>query len=204
MTTEVLVPLLTPFFLSNQGVPLVGGLLYSYQAGTTTPAATYTDSTGGTPLSNPIVLNARGEASTSSGASSGIWVPPNVAYKFVLQDSSGNTIWTRDQVVNAQLLTLFGGTDTGAANSYILTFSASFTSYSTNPVIYWVPSNNNTGNSTLNVNGIGVVGIYNPNGTQLGANQIVANQITGVIYQTNIANSGNSGFVLISVGNFTQ
>jgi hypothetical protein len=197
MTTEVLVPLLTPQFFSNQGQPLVGGQLFSYQAGTNTPQATYTDSTGGTPNSNPVILNARGEPP------SGVWIPPNTAYKFVLEDASGKIIWTRDQVTSSQLITLFGGTDTGAANAYVLTFTASFSSYSTNPVIYWVPSNNNTGNSTLNVNGIGVVGIYNPNGTQLGANQIVAGQITGVIYQTNIANSGNSGFVLISVGNFT-
>jgi hypothetical protein len=195
MTTEVLVPLLVPQFFSNSGTPLVGGQLFSYQAGTNTPQATYTDSTGGTQNSNPVICNARGEVS--------VWVPPNTGYKFVLQDALGNTIWTRDQVTSSQLLTLFGGTDLGATNAYILTFTASFTSYSTNPVIYWVPSNNNTGASTLNVNGIGVVGIYNANGTQLGANQIVANQITGVIYQTNIANSGNSGFVLISVGNFT-
>ena|ERR1700752_3333153 len=197
MTTEVLIPWLTASFLSNNGQPLVGGQLFSYQAGSSTPLATYTDSTGGTPNPNPVILNARGEAP------SGIWIPPNTAYKFVLEDAAGNIIWTRDQVVNSALLTLFGGTDLGSANSYILTFSASFTSYSSNPVIYWVPSNSNTGASTLNVNGIGVVGIYNPNGTQLGANQLQANVIVGTIYQTNIANSGNSGFVLISVGSFS-
>jgi hypothetical protein len=86
-------------FLSNNGLPLVGGKLYSYQAGTSTPAATYTDSTGGTPLANPIILNARGEVATSTGASSGLWIPPNTAYKFVLQDSLGNLIWSVDQVI---------------------------------------------------------------------------------------------------------
>lgn len=195
MTTEVLVPLLTCQFFNNNGLPLVGGQLFSYQAGTSTPQATYTDSTGGTPNANPIILNARGECS--------VWIPPNTGYKFVLEDAAGNIIWTRDQVTSSQLLTLYGGVDIGAANAYVLNFTASFTSYLTNPVIYWVASNSNTGASTLNVNGIGIVGIYNPNGTQLGANQIIANQIVGTIYQTNIANSGNSGFVLISLGSFT-
>ena len=35
-------------FFDNNGVPLSGGLIYSYDAGTTTPRATYTDNGGGT------------------------------------------------------------------------------------------------------------------------------------------------------------
>jgi hypothetical protein len=41
-------------FFDNNGVPLAGGLLYSYAAGTTTPLATYTTSSGVTPNTNPI------------------------------------------------------------------------------------------------------------------------------------------------------
>lgn len=63
-------------------------------------------------------------------------------------------------------------------------------------MIYWVPSNNNTGASTINVNGFGVVSIVNPNGTALGANQIIAGQMAQIIYY-------NGQFQLISVGNFT-
>lgn len=85
-------------FRDNNGFPLVGGQLFSYQGGTSTPAPTYTDSTGATPLPNPIILNARGETAISTGTSSGLWIPPNTAYKFVLQDIFGNTIWTIDQV----------------------------------------------------------------------------------------------------------
>lgn len=76
----------------NNNNPLAGGQLYTYQAGTTTPAATYTDSTGNTPNSNPVVLNARGEAP--------VWLSPTQAYKLVLRDSSGNLIWTVDQVTS--------------------------------------------------------------------------------------------------------
>src|ERR1700752_1874621 len=98
MTVVALSYLPVQAFLSNNGLPLVGGQLFSYQAGTSTPAATYTDSTGATSLPNPIILNARGEIATATGASSGLWIPPNTGYKFVLEDALGNTIWTIDQV----------------------------------------------------------------------------------------------------------
>lgn len=71
------------------GVPLIGGLLYSYAAGTSTPLATYTDYTGNTANANPVVLDARGEAN--------VWLSDDL-YKLVLKDSLGNTIWTVDHV----------------------------------------------------------------------------------------------------------
>ena len=49
-------------FLDNDGVPLAGGFIYTYAAGTTTPLAAYTDSTGVTPQTNPIVLDGNGRA----------------------------------------------------------------------------------------------------------------------------------------------
>ena len=89
MTTQ-LAPLAVQRFYDNSGVLAVGGSLYTYQAGTTTPQDTYTDSTGGTPNANPIVLNARGEAA--------IWIDPIQSYKFVLKDALGNTLWTSDNI----------------------------------------------------------------------------------------------------------
>jgi len=44
------------------GSPLVGGLVYTYAAGTSTALTTYTDSTLGTANSNPVVLDAYGNA----------------------------------------------------------------------------------------------------------------------------------------------
>lgn len=87
----------------NNNNPLAGGQLYTYQAGTTTPAATYTDSTGNTPNSNPVVLNARGEAP--------VWLSPTQAYKVVLKDSNGNTIWTVDQVTSPAPVAIGNMTD---------------------------------------------------------------------------------------------
>ena len=90
MTTQ-LAP--TPVFkaFDNNGLPLANGMLYSYIAGTTTPQATYTDSTGSTPNANPVVLNARGEAN--------VWLNPTQGYKLVLTDSLGNQIWSVDGII---------------------------------------------------------------------------------------------------------
>ena len=46
-------------FFDGVGDPLVGGKLYTYASGTTTPLATYTDATGGSANTNPIILDAR-------------------------------------------------------------------------------------------------------------------------------------------------
>lgn len=85
-----LAPLLIQRFVDNNGEALIGGLLYTYTAGTSTPIATYTDSTGLVPNSNPVVANSRGEAS--------VWIDPYLTYKFVLTDQYGSPIWTVDNV----------------------------------------------------------------------------------------------------------
>jgi hypothetical protein len=76
-------------FTDNNGVPLAGGFVYTYAAGTTTPLAAYTDSTGNTPQTNPIVLDGNGRAPIWLGSS---------AYKLVLQNSSNVTLLTVDNV----------------------------------------------------------------------------------------------------------
>ena len=80
-------------FFTNNGVPLAGGLIYTYAAGTTTPIATYTSSSGATPQANPIVLDAGGRV-----ASGEIWLTTTTVYKFVLKASAGVTIATYDNV----------------------------------------------------------------------------------------------------------
>jgi len=80
-------------FFDNNGVPLTGGLVYTYTAGTTTPQAAYTSSSGGTAHSNPIVLDSAGRVATGE-----IWLTDAVAYKFVLQTSAAVTIATYDNI----------------------------------------------------------------------------------------------------------
>lgn len=76
----------TPIFKGwdNNGFPLALGFLTTYAAGTTTPQATYIDSTQTTQNTNPIQLNFRGECP--------LWLNPLLAYKFLLTDVVGNTI----------------------------------------------------------------------------------------------------------------
>ena len=83
-------------FFDNSGVILSGGLLYTYAAGTTTPQATYTSSSGATANSNPIVLNSAGRVSGE------IWLTSTLTYKFVLKTSTGTTIGTYDNISSVQ------------------------------------------------------------------------------------------------------
>lgn len=82
--TAVLAPVPVAKFFDNNGAPLAFGLLTTYAAGTTTPQATYIDSTQITPNTNPITLNFRGECN--------LWLDPTLSYKFLLQDFLGNII----------------------------------------------------------------------------------------------------------------
>lgn len=81
-------------FFDNSGYPLTGGKLYSYAAGTTTPAATYTSSNGLTAHSNPIVLDAAGRVP----AGGEIWLTDGIIYKFVLKTSTDTLIATYDNI----------------------------------------------------------------------------------------------------------
>lgn len=172
--TNVLAPYVKQQFFSNTGQFLVGGLLTTYQAGSTIPIATY-NSTGAL-NTNPVVLNSRGEAD--------IWLLPNVGYRFVLTDSAGNQIpgYPIDNIFVSQLITLYGGVDTGNLNAYQLNFAANFTSLQNGIVLYFIASNTNTGPSTLDVNGLAFTPIINQSGSALSPGQIVAGGVTAVLY----------------------
>jgi len=81
-------------FFDNSGQVLTGGKLYSYLAGTTTPAVTYTTNAGNVANSNPIILDAAGRV-PSSGE---IWLTGGVNYKFVLQDQNNVQLWSVDNL----------------------------------------------------------------------------------------------------------
>ena len=89
MATATLSPAPKLQFFDANGNPLVGGKLYSYAAGTSTPLATYTGNTTTTANTNPVILNSRGEA--------GVWLSSSY-YKLKLTDSNDVEIWTVDNV----------------------------------------------------------------------------------------------------------
>ncbi len=76
-------------FIDANGNPLVGGKLYTYASGTTSPLATYTDAGALTPNTNPVIMNSRGEAS--------VWLG-TAKYSFTLKDADDVLIWTADGV----------------------------------------------------------------------------------------------------------
>lgn len=80
-------------FFDNLGNPLVGGTLYAYLAGTSTPTNMFSDDTG-TVAGTSVVLDSRGEPTTFKL----IWIDSSKNYKFILKDSTGSTIWTIDDI----------------------------------------------------------------------------------------------------------
>jgi hypothetical protein len=79
-------------FLDVDGRPLNAGKLYTYQAGSTTPFATYTDVNGLIANTNPIILGTDGRPPSE------IWLTDGFFYKFVLTDSDDVTIQTYDNL----------------------------------------------------------------------------------------------------------
>lgn len=79
-------------FFNNDGLPLNAGKIYTYQAGSTTPLATYTDSSGLTANTNPIILGTDGRPPST------IWLTEGFFYKFVLKTSADVTIQTYDNL----------------------------------------------------------------------------------------------------------
>jgi Pectate lyase superfamily protein len=79
-------------FFTDDGIPLSGGLLFTYAAGTTTPATTYTTSAGTIANSNPIVLNSAGRLDNE------IWLTQPNLYKFELKTSTNVLIGTYDDI----------------------------------------------------------------------------------------------------------
>ena len=80
-------------FFDNSGNVLTGGKLYTYLAGTTTFADTYTSSTGTVLNTNPIILDSAGRVPEE------IWFAENQTYKFVLTDADDVLLGTWDNLV---------------------------------------------------------------------------------------------------------
>lgn len=139
-------------FFDNNGNPLAGGKIYTYAAGTTTFAATYTSSSGSVANSNPIVLDSAGRTPAQ------IWLTEGSSYKFVLQTSLGTTIKTDDNIfASYELATEVGVVVNRGGNSV-----------NTNTAVGGVPGSPPTG-SALASNTTG------SNNTAVGYNAMTAN-----------------------------
>lgn len=108
-------------FFNNNGAPLTAGVLYSFQAGTSTQQATYTDSTGTALNPNPIPFG--------SGARVSIWLSAANKYKFVLcLQNDGAACAPADVLFSVDQVPACPGCSTGGN-----TFTGTFISGTPNP-----------------------------------------------------------------------
>lgn len=112
-------------FFDTNGNALVGGLVYMYIPATTTPKTTYSDSAGTVPNANPLTLDSLGSAQ--------IW--GSGAYRQIVKDSLGNTIWDADTLDPSSVSILtsnntFTGTNT-FSNAVTFSSTVSFTGVTT-------------------------------------------------------------------------
>ena len=85
-------PWLKPrFFITGTNRPLAGGLMYTYKAGTTDPATTYSDDAG-TPNTNPIQLDSDGQCD--------LFLDDAVSYRIILKNSAGVTQFDKDRIAS--------------------------------------------------------------------------------------------------------
>ncbi len=136
-------------FFDTDGSFLVGGKIYTYEPGTTTPKATYTTAAATVTNANPVLLDSRGEATI-------FW---NGNYKVTVKDANDSLIYTVDnvapgstQVENYLTVT---GTNTIAATSTI-----GLTGYTAGQVFTFTPANTNTAATTINVNSLGAKNLF--------------------------------------------
>jgi len=113
---------LSPLFngvtsFNSLGQILSGGLLYTYQAGSSTPLATYTTVDGTIANANPIVLGTDGKLPNE------LWLQYGYSYKFVLQDANNNLVATYDNI--AGLLTQIPSASPTLPSGVILIWSGS-------------------------------------------------------------------------------
>ena len=170
---------------TTQGLPLNAGLLYTYQAGSSTPLATYSDSAGTIANTNPITLGTDGRPPSE------IWLLSTYNYKFVLTDSLGSVIGTYDNVSG---LSSYYGPSSGVVTSVTGTSPISVTSGSTPNVSFsgvLPKANGGTGTATP------PVAFYYQTGAQTiaTATTTVISYDTSVYDTNSIWNSSTKAFV---------
>ena len=82
-------------FFDNSGNPLAGGKIDTFEAGTSTPLAVFTDSTLATAHPQPVVLDSAGRIQ--------IWLGART-YKFVLKTSADVVLQTIDNIPGTSLI----------------------------------------------------------------------------------------------------
>jgi parallel beta-helix repeat protein len=113
-------------FFDNDGNVLSGGKIYTYGAGSSTPAVTYTNAAGVIQHSNPIILDSAGRVPGGE-----IWLTDGIQYKFVLNNSVGTLIGTYDNIIgiNSNFLNFLAEQEIQTATAGQTVFTLTTTEY---------------------------------------------------------------------------
>lgn len=139
--------------LDNNGYPLVGGKIYTYEAGTTTPKATYTDAGATIANANPVILDGSGRAA--------IWLGDG-AYKLVLKTSADVTIKTIDNITGESANAFGSNVNIITSNTSITAAYANSSLIASNTITLTLPPVDQAGQGfyfTIKNNGSGIVTI---------------------------------------------
>jgi len=150
------------------GNPAVGWKLYTYTAGTSTPKATYSNYALSATNTNPIILDARGEAT--------VFLSGN--YKLTLTDENDVVIWSVDDVRDLTTST----TLTNATLAGTLTVTSTAVTWSGNPT----HSGNHTFTNNVVINGNTTLGDSSADTLTIAPN--------AVTWSNNPTHSGNHTF----------
>jgi len=165
-------------FFDDNGNPLTGGKVFTYAAGTTTPLATYTTTTGAVANTNPIILDAAGRTPNE------IWLAVGTLYKFIVKTSADVLVGTYDGLpaindpysINALLGSITGTNAIAASATPAITVYASGATYS------FIAANSNTGATTISIDGLAAKSITKNGSVALTAGDIQAGKLTWIEY----------------------
>ena len=194
-------------FFDDNGNPLTGGKVYTYAAGTTTPLATYTTTTGAVANANPIILDAAGRTPNE------IWLAVGTLYKFIVKTSADVLVGTYDGLpaindpysINALL-----GSVTGT-NAIAAVATPAITAYAAGATYSFIAANSNTGATTISIDGLAAKSITKNGSVALTAGDIQAGKLAlieydGTVFQllNNIVYNGSVANATITGGTITS
>lgn len=155
---------------TNLGVIGAGWKLYTYETGTTTPLATYSNTALSVANANPTIAD-------SAGRLGDIFVNDLKLYKAILKDENDNTIWTADPV-DPKTFTLadfdprptsFWGTTAGTASAYTLDADPDVSAYDSQQTFFFACHLDCSAAPTMAVDGLSALNIkkYDGDGAKL-------------------------------------
>lgn len=170
MGRAVQVDFLVAGLRDSNGEPLALGKVFHYVAGTTTDKDVYTAYDKSATAAQPVVLDANGKA----------LIYADGAYKFVIKDANDVTLYTHDNLFFEydDGVATYGGTSSGAANTYAISPSPSVPAWVTGQLLTWLTHQANTSTTpTVSQNGLSAKTITNAAGAALFSGEIPSGEM---------------------------